>query len=325
MLPIPDKKLKSIYQNQSKNNMEKVKERFQTIEGYNVFTRISPSHIINLYIGCDEHGRYAIKCRGKFKPETRIKSVAGIEVNQYKNEDFNTLQFSSTHSDTKEIFFTFCEDLIETTKAITDTRNAYKLILDRFYSWKRMFSAQKKILSESEIMGLIGELLFLRDFLFKEYGEGEALKSWSGQDLTHKDFSYNNTWYEVKAINSGKNSVKISSLEQLQSSNDGELVVFTLEKMSASYDGIKINELALSILNSLELDAHKDLFLSSILSQGFTFSENYDEFVYALISMNRYSVNSKFPKLTRNDVKEAILRAQYDLSLAVLSNYIIDK
>jgi hypothetical protein len=305
--------------------MKKVKERFLEIEGNNIFTRISPLHIIDLFVGLDEHGRYAIKYRGQFTPETGIKSVAGIEVNQYQNEDFNTLQFSLTYNDNKELFFTFCEDIIETTRIITDKRKAYRTILDRFYSWKKMFSVSKKMLSESEVMGLIGELLFLRDFLFEKYGKSEALKSWSGQELTHKDFSYNDKWFEVKAIHSGKDSVKISSLEQLQSINEGELIVFSLEKMSASYNGIKLNALALNILNSLELDAQKDMFLGSILSQGFAFNENYDELVYALISMTRYLVNSAFPKLTKGDVNEAILKVQYDLSLAILNNYVIDK
>jgi len=303
--------------------MENIKERFLTIEGKNLFTRINPSHIIDLFIGLDEQGRYAIKYRGNFTPVTGIKSVAGIEVNQFQNEGFNTLQFSLIHSENRELFFTFCEDIIETTRVINDKRNAYKTILDRYYSWKKMFSTAKKLLSESEIMGLIGELLFLKDFLFGRYGKSEALKSWSGQELTHKDFSYNDRWYEVKAIHSGKDSVKISSLEQLQSLNEGELVVFALEKMSSTYDGVKINTLAMEILNSLELDSQKDLFLYTISSQGFTFDANYDELVYALISMTRYTVNSAFPKLTRDDVNEAILRVQYDLSLAILNNYII--
>jgi hypothetical protein len=303
--------------------MEKIKERFLEIEGKNIFSRINPSHIIDLYVGHDDQGRYAIKYRGSFKPESGIKSVAGIAVNQFKNEDFNTLQFSLMYNENKELFFTFCEDIFETTRSIADNRNAYKTILNRYYSWKKMFSTPKKLLSESEIMGLIGELLFLRDYLFEKYGKGEALSGWSGQELTHKDFSYNDVWYEVKAIHSGKDSVKISSLEQLQSTNNGELVVFSLEKMSASYDGIKINNLALEILNSLDMDALKDVFLSAIMYQEFTFDESYNEFVYDLISMNRYSVNSEFPKLTRNDVNDAIIKAQYDLSLAILNNYLI--
>jgi len=303
--------------------MEKIKDRFHNIEGKNIFSRINPSHSIDLYIGHDEQGRHAIKYRGNFKPESGVKSVSGIAVNQYRNEDFNTLQFSLMHNDNKELFFTFCEDIVEATRSVTDNKNAYKTLLDRYYSWKKMFSTSKKLLSESEIMGLIGELLFLRDYLFVKYGQEEALKSWSGQELTHKDFSYNDIWYEVKAMSSGKDSVKISSLEQLQSTNDGELVVFLLEKMSSGYDGIKINSLALEILNSLELDIRKDLFLSSIMKQGFTFDESYDELVYEIVSMSRYLVNSEFPKLTRNDVNEAVVKAQYDLSLAIINNHLI--
>jgi len=303
--------------------MNKIKERFFEIEGKNIFTRINPLHLIDLFIGHDEYGRYAIKFRGNFKPENNIKSVAGIAVSHFKNENFSTLQFSLISNENKELFFTFCEDIVETTRLISDNQNAYKTIIDRYYSWKKMFSIDKKLLSESEIMGLLGELLFLRDFLFDKYGKEEAIKSWCGQELTHKDFSYNDIWYEVKAIHSGKDSVKISSLEQLQSNNSGELVVFSLEKMSSSFDGIKINSLALEILNSLEFNVHKDLFLSSILSHGFTFNESYDEFVYDFVSMSRYLVNSDFPKLTSKDVNEAIIKAQYDLSLAMLNNYLI--
>lgn len=303
--------------------MEIIKERFLDIEGKSIFSRINSSHSIDLYIGHDDQGRYAIKFRGQFKPEKRIKSVSGIAVNQYKNEEFNTLQFSLMHNENKELFFTFCEDIIQATKPITDNQNAYKAILNRFYSWKKMFSASKKLLSESEIMGLVGELLFMKNYLFDKYGKGDALSSWSGQDLTHKDFSYNDIWYEVKALNSGKDSVKISSLEQLQSINNGELVIFLLEKMSSSYSGIRINGLALEILNSLELDSLKDTFLSAIMSHGFTFDECYDEYVYDLVSMSRYFVGADFPKLTRNDVGDAIVKVQYDLSLAIINDYII--
>ena len=51
---------------------------------------------------------------------------------------------------------------------------------------------------------------------------------------------------------------------------------------------------------------------------------NYDDLVYVLISMTRYMVDSSFPKLTRDDVSEAILKVQYDLSLAILNTNLIE-
>ena len=47
-------------------------------------------------------------------------------------------------------------------------------------------------------MGLIGELLFLRDEMIPTKGLDAALESWMGPEKTHKDFSYDNDWYEVK-------------------------------------------------------------------------------------------------------------------------------
>ena len=106
-----------------------------------------------------------------------------------------------------------------------------------------MFATNKEILSVIEIMGLIGELLFLKDYSFGKYGMRSAILGWSGTEPTHKDFSYDDEWYEIKCIDTHKTAVNISSLEQLDSVVDGKLVIIKLEKMSASFDGLSLNKL----------------------------------------------------------------------------------
>ena len=61
-------------------------------------------------------------------------------------------------------------------------------------------------------MGLIGELLYLSGSLAERIGLHDALYSWSGQELTHKDFSFNESWVEVKTISRGRITVRISSM-----------------------------------------------------------------------------------------------------------------
>lgn len=117
-----------------------------------------------------------------------------------------------------------------------------------------MFYGSSKLLSENEVLGLIGELLFLKDFAFKVYGVSTGLNGWSGPEPTHKDFSFENNWYEIKTINSYKNSVSISSLEQLDSEFDGHLIVYTMEKMSPSFNGVKLNSLVANINELITLD-----------------------------------------------------------------------
>ena len=80
--------------------------------------------------------------------------------------------------------------------------------------------------------------------MIKKYGQDIALESYIGTDLAHKDFEAQNTWYEVKSIHNGVRSVKISSIEQLDSEIDGKLVVLTFDQGTPSYEGnITLNKL----------------------------------------------------------------------------------
>ena len=76
-------------------------------------------------------------------------------------------------------------------------------------------------------------------------------------------------WYEVKSIHSGKDSVKISSLEQLQSINYGELVIIPMERMSPAFNGVTLSKLANKIMKEFESDEDLDKFISKMSEQGF--------------------------------------------------------
>ena len=200
-----------------------LKERFDTFTTPDFYSRVDSEHILELYIGLDEKGRRSMELRSAFNPR-KVRGTSAIEVNQYENQKYKTIRFSLTDEEISGLFYTFCEDLIEQTRNLPDKTGGYNAIVVRFHQWKKMFiSSKKDFLNEPQIMGLIGELLFLKDQLSKSIGFSEALKSWSGQELTHKDFSYGDTWTEVKTIRRSSQSVRISSLEQLDSEYDGEL------------------------------------------------------------------------------------------------------
>ena len=157
--------------------------------------------------------------------------------------------------------------------------------------------------------------------LAKRIGLSDALRSWSGQELTHKDFSFENTWYEAKAISRGAQSVRISSLEQLDSDNPGELVVHVLEKMSAAYKGITLNKLILETRNMFSTGDERDLFMSKVALQGYEYNNYYDDFVYEIVSFSRYYVDNNFPKLTIKTVPSGIRKVTYDISLVDIASF----
>lgn len=298
-----------------------LKERFDTFSVPEYYSRVDTDHILELYIGLDEKGRKSIEMRSEFNPR-KVKGTSAIEVNQYDNQKYKTIRFSLTDEEISGLFYTFCDDLIEQTRGLIDEKGGYNAIVVRFHQWKKMFvSSKKDFLNETQIMGLIGELLFLKEQLSKRIGLVEALRSWSGQELTHKDFSYGDTWTEVKAIGRSSQTVHISSLEQLDSEHDGELAVYALEKMSTEYNGITLNKLIVDIRNLYIDSDDRDLFMSKVALQGYEYHDYYDDFVFELIYSKNFRVSDDFPKLIPGDVPEAILKATYDIDLNKITEF----
>lgn len=300
-----------------------ISEMFEKFFRPAYYSRIDNTHILNLFIGLDEHSRKSIELRSHFIP-IRVSGTSAIDVTQYKKPEYNTIRFSLKDDEVSGLFYKFCEDITEQTRGLANEKDGYKAITNRFFQWKKMFVASRNaVLTEPAIMGLIGELLFLKDDLSVRIGLSAALRSWSGQELTRKDFSIDDSWFEIKTISRGNPCVRISSLEQLSSDHEGELVVYALEKMSAEYNGITLNKLVLEILKMFSSQEDKDLFMTKVSIQGYEYNNYYDDFVFELSSKTRYVVNKDFPKLTSADVPRAITKVSYDILLTEIMPYII--
>ena len=298
-----------------------IREGFSKFDKPNYYSRVDSTHPLELWYGLDEQGRKAIELRANFRPR-EVKGTDSIEINQYQKKDYKTICFSLKNEEMESLFYKFCVDLIEKTRYVTDKNEGYQAIVNRYFQWKKMFmNYHKDVLSEPQIMGLIGEILFFRDHLCKEIGTADALKSWSGQELTHKDFSFQDTWYEVKTVSKGKDSVRISSLEQLDSENEGYLIVYTLEKMSAAFNGVTLNNLVIDTFNSFSLDSEKEDFMGKVTMQGYTYNTYYDSYVYDMKDFFKFVVTSDFPKLTKNNVPDGVTKASYDLSMTDINKF----
>lgn len=298
-----------------------IRSQFSAFSRPEYFSRIDDEHILDLHIGLDEKGRKSIELRSMFKP-VKVTGTSAIDVTQYTKPEYNTIRFSLKDDDMSGLFYKFCEDIIEQTKELKNEKDGYKAITTRFFQWKKMFVLSKNtFLTEPEIMGMIGEILFLRGPLAEEIGLSEALKSWSGQELTHKDFSCSDKWYEVKTISRGNTMVRISSLEQLDSDKNGELIVYSLEKMSPAYNGISLNKLILETRQMFLSADDADTFLAKVAMQGYEYNNYYDEFVFEVSGLTRYKVTDQFPKLTHANVPKEITKANYDLALAEIMSF----
>ena len=298
---------------------EMVEKTLKSITQNSQYIRAGEKHPLELYLGLNERGNYTLRFNGPFSP-VKILGNDLLEIKQIKTANYNSILFSFNSTENEALFFNFCEDIINKTYDYKGN-DGYAEIVNRYNQWKKLFYGVSSTLSEQEIMGLIGELYFLKNHAIPLHGETDALKGWSGPEPTHKDFSYGNEWYEIKTISSFKSSISISSLEQLDSEREGKLVVVSLEKMSPSFDGIKINDLIKELMNSLVYESNKDVLQAKLKQVGYAFNEVYDNYVYNFIKEDTYIVRDDFPRIRKNELPAGIIKVHYDIELSQIEKF----
>lgn len=289
----------------------------------NSWKLVDANHPIPLYVGKDENGFYAMEYVGDFSINKKIKSSSVISINHYKIPSGDkSIVFSLIDERWKNQFITFCNDVCKQTERLQkDSSKGYEAVCNAYFVWQKMFKGQNDILGESEIKGLIGELLYLKDHVIPIYGPTRSIEAWSGTDKTRKDFSIDNTWYEIKTIDVGNPTVKITSIEQLDSSIEGTLAVFQVEKMAPGFNGINLNSLAENIITMFTSLQDKDDLISKLNKAGYFPNTDYDEYVYDVKSLAEYCVNNSFPRLKKDSIPVAVASASYELFLSELETH----
>ena len=296
---------------------------FLSANGRNSWKLVDESHPLKLYVGIDEEGRYALEYMGSFVHNKNVKSSKLIEINHYKmSKDERSMVLSLTDTSCLREFCIFCNDLVDSTSKLSKfSKKGYETLCNLYFTWQKMFKSHSEILSEHEIKGLIGELLFLKDEMFPLWGISNSISSWTGPDASKKDFSIENTWYEIKTIDVGKPTVKITSIEQLDSSIEGTLAVFQVEKMAPSFNGINLNNLVESIITMFTSLQDKDDLISKLNKAGYFPNTDYEEYVYDVKNLTEYRVNNSFPRLKKDSIPVAVASASYELLLSELENH----
>jgi len=260
-------------------------------------------------------------------PAPRLDSTKSLRVSQgEESKNVFWTCFDLLQNESKKVFFTFCDNIIESVAGINDEQKALQNIKKRFVTWKAMFRARPTSITPlKEQQGEFGELYFLKNYMFGIYGVKQSIQSWSGPDLLSKDFVIKDTWYEVKTVGANVPTVNISSLAQLSSSVSGRLVVIRVEQMSPEFSGndASISALLKSILQMIDDDAVEEIFLSKLSAIGIDISDVSMETKFNVKTLHRYIVDDSFPRLTEESIKiPGISDVHYSLIINALYAYL---
>lgn len=293
-------------------------EMFEKCKNADDFIRISDEYKNEIYIGINSRMQKTLVIRGGSK-QKRVKSSKNINVDIIpKKNNKVSLVFSLIDDQYSTAFYKFCEDIIKNTRYIEKNRVIVHTIA-RWKIWREMFDKTHiSTLSVSQVKGLIGELLFLKYYLSTSFDIQKAINSWTGPEGNPKDYYCDDTWYEIKTIQSSMNSVGITSFEQLDFENIdyGYLVVIKLIKVSKeTISSVNLNSLVFDIIRQINDPYLLEDFNRKLQSVGYNYSEVYDELCFKHKNTVFYQVDESFPCLRKDNVPQNVVKVTYELSL----------
>lgn len=283
---------------------------------------VSTDGAIKAYMGVSKDGFYRISFLST--QSIGVKGVTkAIAIVQGESGDGNYWTcFDLKNDDLLSAFCSFGEDMISCIRGIeTETIAASRLRL-RYSTWLALFRKTRTPMSEEKARGLYGELYFLKTHMLRSYDERCSIEAWGGPEQFNKDFSINDTWFEIKTIGVGSAVAKISSLAQLSSGVKGHLIIIRTEEMAETYKGedASINELIQNILALVRENELKDLFLDKVTKYGYDLSDDIGNKKYVVKKIEKYCVDETFPVLRESDIKSsAVNNVSYELILKLIA------
>lgn len=292
--------------------------------GSTVGRRADPSHPLDFFISYDESNFLQLMLITNDLPWLP-QSSKQISVRGNKRKDNKyAVCFSLIDGTLKDLFVSLSWDLLYCTKDIHDAKVGAETAVRRFALWQKLMATTSgKAMTESAAKGLMGELIVLRDHCIPNYGIDDAIKGWVGPLYEDRDYEYSDKWIEVKSTSLSRDTIRISSLDQLDTTRNGMLMIARIEKSSELIPEARtLNEIVAEIKLVIDTSPDaKDLFLTRLNATGFSCADQSASISFVLHEIEKYNVDTSFPRIARSGIDRAIVNGTYDISIPAIHNW----
>lgn len=228
-----------------------------------------------------------------------------------------------TRRDLDDVFTGLCADVLVALEA--DGRQPYRTTLAVVNRWRQLFSGIPRTLTETQEIGLIGELSVLLRLLVKDPG---AVRWWAGPEGGRHDFSDGLRAVEVKSTHttSERRTFDVHGLDQLEAPQDGRLML-AWQRFEKSPRGRTVGELAAEAARMCDDESELWLRLARV---GYRHGQTDDEGALRVSPLEErwYEVDGAFPCLTAasltEPVPDALLDVRYTVDLAGVHSPVLD-
>ena len=205
---------------------------------------------------------------------------------------------------TEIAFFDAFIEILNRIIADSDTNDFEARARQVIQTWIRFYQKPlKPKLTDSLILGLLGELHSIKDLLVQGVDREQILEAWTGPDQESKDFSFDSIYLETKASKKTKGHVhKINGVDQLDP-GDKTLFLSSYHFIDGSEGDCTINSL-IKELNIKEFSPYglEIAFYDKLYAYGYDRRDeiSYDVYSFRLNSTKHFKIDNDFPKITHS-------------------------
>jgi len=246
-------------------------------------------------------------------------TLSGIDIQQFETSSGYRVSLVLNELKDWDIFYILCKDLLQSSDDSQTEKAMLNIVYNRLLRWQKLFRKfGKKLLSEPEQQGLIGELYVLQNYLLNRFSDAEALSFWKGPFGEQQDFGLGKTAIEVKS-RQGTSApyIQISSIDQL----DCQLENFFLYVITLNFaphtmnKAFSLNKIIEDIKSSINDSNDIDVFENLLSEVGYMDLPEYSEKSYVVSNESVYEVVDGFPRLLLRDIPPGVTSIQYKIEI----------
>lgn len=293
--------------------------------------RADPDHSIDFFRGRSSDGRYLFILKGIGNNwEKKLPTLAGIKIRREPESRENqriTLELSD--NEMVSLFRALTRDLLQATADLytgSSDLAANRLII-RLERWQAMLrKSRENLLTRQAMIGLIGELLFIRDVLAPAIGIEQSIQAWRGPHDEEQDFAYGNILFEVKTqLSSADQYLQVNSEAQLDNSS-GQIIVnhkTLVASESSDPHALTLNQIVDDLrteCSSTTIRATEN-FEVALLNLGYKTREEYDESYWRPARTRFFEVQDEFPRFVPASIPPGVSKLRYRISLGAIEKF----
>lgn len=225
----------------------------------------------------------------------------------------------------RDLFRHLCDDLVLHLASARDGAHASSILVERLARWQAFLRrAGAKGLSREEQIGLVGELMFLRDELLPRMTPRAAVAGWTGPERGAHDWEFEGFGFEVKATTAQEPvSVGITNISQLDPCGLPNLYLVVVWLAKGPGPGETLPDLVAAVRTAVGSDASLAV-EDKLLASGYADSDadHYRAEHYELRSLSYYAVTAGFPKIVSQDVPNGVVAVRYEIALPSIAPFV---